>query len=181
VTAGNALALACRKLKEQLAAGGGRRAEAVFHPPTVNWAGGAHLAVADVDVELRTVRLAAYVAAYDHGRLINPAVAEGQLLGAIAQGIGGALFEEMTYDEAGQPVASLLDYRLPAAGDMPPVVLRQAGATPTDRNPLGIRGLGEAGIVAPAAAIANAVEDALWELGVRIDAVPVTPARLHAA
>jgi carbon-monoxide dehydrogenase large subunit len=181
VAAGNAVALACRQLQEQLAAGGERRAEAVFHPPTVNWAGGAHLAVVDVDVELRTVQLVGYVAAYDHGPLLNPAVAEGQLLGAIAQGIGGALLEEMAYDESGQPVASFLDYRLPSAADVPPVVLCQAGATVTDRNPLGIRGLGEAGIVAPAAAIANAIEDALWELGVRIDKVPVTPARLHQA
>jgi carbon-monoxide dehydrogenase large subunit len=181
VAAGNAVALAARALREQLEQGGERRAEAVFSPPTVNWAGGAHLAVIDVDVDLRTVRLVAYVAAFDHGPLLNPAVAEGQLLGAIAQGIGGALLEEMAYDEGGQPVASLVDYRLPTALDVPPVVLVQAGATPTDRNPLGIRGLGEAGIVAPAAAIANAVEDALWELGARIEAVPVTPARLHEA
>jgi carbon-monoxide dehydrogenase large subunit len=181
VAAGNAVALAAKALREQLETGGDRRAEADFEPRTVNWAGGAHLAVVDVDVDLRTVSIAAYVAAYDHGPLINPAVAEGQLVGAIAQGIGGALLEELAYDESGQPVASFVDYRLPSAADMPPVTLVQAGETPTDRNPLGIRGLGEAGIVAPAAAIANAVEDALWSLGVRIDTVPITAERLHRA
>lgn len=157
------------------------RVEAAFRPPTITWGGGVHIATVDVDSELGSVSLVDYVAAYDHGPLLNPQVAEGQMLGAIVQGIGGALLEEMVYDEIGQPLASFVDYLLPTAADVPPVRLVCVGETPTDRNPLGIRGLGEAGTVAPAAAIANAVEDALQDIGVVIDCVPITPQRVHDA
>ena len=117
----------------------------------------------------------------DHGPLLNPAVVEGQMHGAIVQGIGGALFEDVAYDERGRPAVSLAEYLLPTAAAVPRIRLASVGETPTDRNALGVRGLGEAGTVAPAAAIANAVETACAELGVRIDEVPLTPARLEQA
>jgi carbon-monoxide dehydrogenase large subunit len=164
-----------------VAAGGELEAEATFEPTTVTWGCGAHIATVDVDVGLRTFAIVDYVAAYDHGPLLNPSVVEGQLRGGILQGIGGGMLEELVYDKSGEPLTSLMDYLLPTATELPRVRLLQAGATPTDRNPLGIRGLGEAGTVAPAAAIANAVEDALAELGVRIDRAPVTAQALHDA
>jgi aerobic carbon-monoxide dehydrogenase large subunit len=157
------------------------RADAGFEPPTVTWGCGVHVATVDVDVGLRTCRIVDYVAAFDHGPLLNPAVVEGQMHGAIVQGIGGALFEDVAYDERGRPAVSLAEYLLPTAAVVPRIRLSSVGATPTDRNALGVRGLGEAGTVAPAAAIANAVETACAEFGVRIDEVPLTPARLDRA
>jgi carbon-monoxide dehydrogenase large subunit len=156
------------------------RAEGVFRPRTVTWGCGVHVATVEVDVELRAVRLIDYLATYDHGPLIDPFVVKGQMIGAIAQGIGGALCEEVVYGEDGQPSSvTLADYVLPDAKLMPLFRIFQAAASPSPANPLGLRGLGEAGTVAPAAAIASAVEDALHDLGVEISRVPITATRLH--
>jgi carbon-monoxide dehydrogenase large subunit len=157
-------------------------AEGVFEPPTVTWGCGVHVATVEVDVGLRAVRILDYVAAYDHGPLVDPFAVTGQMEGAIAQGIGSALCEEVLYDDNGQPTSlTLADYVLPTARVLPSFRVLQAAASPSPSNPLGLRGLGEAGTVAPPAAIANAVEDALAHDGVRIDRVPLTAERLHRA
>jgi len=149
-----------------------------FYPGTVTWAFGAHGVVAEVDVETGAVRLLAYAAMHDCGRPINPVIIEGQLHGGIAQGIGTALGEALVYDEAGQLLTgTLMDYPLPRADEMPSFAVAHLDF-PSVVNPLGIKGVGESGVIAPAAAIANAVEDALADRGVLIDRVPLTPARV---
>jgi len=149
-----------------------------FYPDSVTWAFGAHGAAVEVDVETGAVRLLAYAAVHDCGRAINPMVVEGQVHGGIAQGIGAGLQEELMYDDAGQLVtATLMDYALPRADQVPPLGvehLEHASAV----NALGIKGVGESGVIAPGAAIAGAVEDALAEYGVTVDRIPLTPARV---
>ena len=152
-----------------------------FYPDTVTWAFGAHATVVEVDVETGEVRLVAYAAVHDCGRPINPMVVEGQVHGGIAQGVGAGLHEEVLHDESGQLLsATLMDYALPRADQIPPLAVDHV-EFPSVVNPLGIKGVGESGVIAPAAAIANAVEDALSDRGARIDRVPVTPARVFEA
>lgn len=140
---------------------------------------GVHAGVVRVDPETAEVRIERYVIAYDVGRAINPQLVEGQLVGASAQGIGGALLEEFRYDETGQPqAASLMDYLLPTAAEMPPVETIIAEAAPSPLNPLGVKGAGEGGITAVGAAIAAAIDDALGRPGV-VTAIPATPDRIH--
>ncbi|HEV8309590.1 MAG TPA: xanthine dehydrogenase family protein molybdopterin-binding subunit [Methylomirabilota bacterium] len=149
-----------------------------FAPETVTWAFGAQACVVEVEVETAVVRLLAYVAVHDCGQPINPMVVEGQLHGGIVQGIGSALMEELVYDADGQLLTgSFMDYGLPRADDVPPLEVA-AVAFPSALNELGIKGVGESGIIAPGAAIANAVEDALAAYGVEVDRLPVTGARL---
>jgi carbon-monoxide dehydrogenase large subunit len=105
-------------------------------------------------------------------------IVEGQLHGGIAQGIGAALGEALVYDDAGQLLTgSLMDYFLPRADDMPPIDVIHLDF-PSAINPLGIKGVGESGVISPAAAVANAVEDALTDYGVRVDSPPLTSARV---
>jgi len=112
--------------------------------------------------------------------VINPIIVEGQVHGGVAQGVGGALFEDMSYDAEGQLVTgSLMDYALPKADDLPPIETVHL-EFPSPRNPLGVKGLGEGGAISPPAAIANAIEDALVPFGVRITETPVTGARIRA-
>ena len=149
-----------------------------FYPDTVTWAFGAQGCVVEVDVETGAVRLLRYVAVHDCGHAINPMVVEGQLHGGIAQGIGAALCEEVVYDETGQLLTgTLMDYPLPRADDIPHLEV-VALDHPSARNELGIKGVGESGIIAPPAAIANAVEDALLGHGVDLTSIPLTPARV---
>ena len=111
---------------------------------------------------------------------MNPIIVVGQVHGGVAQGVGGALYEEMVYDEAGQLLTgSLMDYLVPSATDLPPIDTVHL-EYPSPRNPLGIKGLGEGGAISPPAAIANAVEDALQSFGVKITETPVSPSRLLA-
>jgi carbon-monoxide dehydrogenase large subunit len=141
---------------------------------------GLHLAVVEVDVETGVPRVLRYVVVYDVGRCLNPMLVEGQLVGGLAQGLGAALHEELAYDSAGQLTAgTLMEYHLPAAGDMPPLELWVREEDPSPTNPLGVKGAGEDGIVAAGGAVANAVADALAPLGVEIRALPLRPARLH--
>jgi CO/xanthine dehydrogenase Mo-binding subunit len=107
-------------------------------------------------------------------------IVEGQLVGGLAQGIGGALYEELVYDADGQPLATtFLDYLLPSAGEMPRVTITKIlEETPTPLNPLGVKGAGEGGSSGAGAAIANAVADALSPLGVSITALPLSPDRI---
>jgi carbon-monoxide dehydrogenase large subunit len=160
------------------AGGPGLNACAFHYPGTVAWAFGVHAVALEVDVETGALRLLKYVAGHDCGRPINPMIVEGQIHGGVAQGIGTALGEELLYDEAGQLLTgTFMDYAIPRAGDMPPLEIHHLDF-PSPMNDLGIKGVGESGVVSPAAAIANAVEDALWERGVRVTRVPLTSARI---
>jgi carbon-monoxide dehydrogenase large subunit len=155
----------------------GLQARHHFQSFAATFSSGVHLAVVEVVPETGAIHVLAYVAVSDAGPLINPMIVEAQVQGGIAQGLGGALLEEIAYDAHGQPAGSFLDYAIPRADDMPDV--RQAHVhTPSPLNPLGVKGLGEAGALAPPPALANAVEDALSPLGVAIDETPLTPARV---
>ncbi len=155
-------------------------ASAYHHVPTVTYASAVHVARVEVDVDTGGVKLLRYVVAHDCGKVINPIIVEGQVHGGVAQGIGGALFEDMAYDEQGQLLAgSLMDYAVPKADDLPLIETVHL-EFPSPRNPLGVKGLGEGGAISPPAAIANAIEDALAPFGVRITETPVTPARIRA-
>jgi carbon-monoxide dehydrogenase large subunit len=151
-----------------------------FYPETVTWTFGTQAAVVEVDVETFRVRLLRYAIVHDPGRAINPTIVVGQMQGGAAQGIGAGLFEEVVYDSAGQVLtASLMDYAIPRADDLPelPVALTEH---PSVINELGIKGVGESGAIPGAAAIANAVEDALAAFGVTIAQAPVRPSGLFA-
>src|SRR5881409_3113780 len=155
-------------------------ATAYHHVPTVTFASAVHVAQVEVDVGTGHVTLLRYVVAHDCGKVINPLIVEGQVHGGIAQGVGGALYEGMVYDEQGQLLTgSLMDYLVPTAMELPPLETVHL-EFPSPRNPLGMKGLGEGGAISPPAAIANAIEDALEPFGVRITATPVSPARLLA-
>jgi aerobic carbon-monoxide dehydrogenase large subunit len=148
--------------------------------PRPSFASGVHVAIVEIDRETFEVRVLDYAVVSDAGLLLNPLIVEGQIVGGVAQGVGGALFEELTYDEHGNFLSqSLMDYCMPSAAQIPSVKIAHLH-TPSPLNPLGVKGLGEGGAMAPPAAIANAVEDALRALGVRIDATPITPSRLAA-
>ena len=151
-----------------------------YVPQTVTWANAAHVVVVEVDPGTGEVRLLDYAVAHDSGPAINPLFVEGQVRGGVAQGIGGALYEEFVYDDLGQLLTgTLLDYLLPGCGEIPNI--RQVHLeTPSPLNPLGLKGIGEGGAIAPPVAIANAVVDALRPLGVEISETPVTPERLLA-
>jgi len=155
-------------------------ASAYHHVPTVTYASAVHVAKVEVDVGTGHVKLLGYLVAHDCGKIINPVIVEGQVHGGVAQGVGGALYEEMVYDDAGQLLTgSLMDYLVPTATDLPPIDTVHL-EYPSPRNPLGIKGLGEGGAISPPAAIANAIEDALQPFGVKITETPVSPARLLA-
>jgi carbon-monoxide dehydrogenase large subunit len=141
----------------------------------------AHAAVVAVDVELGEVEILDYAVVEDGGVLVNPMIVDGQVYGGTAQGIGTALYEEMPFDELGQPLASTLaDYLLPGATEVPAVRIDHM-ETPSPYTEFGQKGLGEGGAIGPPAAIANAVNDALSPLGVEIGETPITPRRLLAA
>jgi carbon-monoxide dehydrogenase large subunit len=158
----------------------GLAAAHVFEAPKMTYPYGTHAAVVEVDVETGVVTLRAYAIAYDIGRAVNPMIVHGQLVGALAQGIGGALLEELVYDGEGQLLTTtFMDYLLPTAMEMPAATtVRILEETPTPLNPLGVKGAGEGGSSGAGAAIANAVADALAPLGVAITALPLTPDRL---
>jgi carbon-monoxide dehydrogenase large subunit len=139
---------------------------------------GIHFAVVQVDRETGGVQVERYVIAYDIGRAINPALVEGQIVGGFAQGLGGALMEEFTFNERGDPLATTFaDYLMPTVRETPmvDVILREDHKSPL--NPLGIKGAGESGITGVGAAIASAIDDAIGLPGA-ITQLPVTPQRL---
>jgi len=138
-----------------------------------------HIAAVEVDPQTYEVRVDRYVVAEDCGRIINPLIVDGQVRGGVAQGIGAALYEEVVHDAQGQlHTASLVDYLVPAASEIPPIaVVHLETASPTTLG--GYRGMGEGGTIGAPAAIANAVSDALAPLGIAIDELPVTPERLY--
>jgi len=151
-----------------------------FQPGALTYGMSSHAVELEVDVETGGVRILRYVVVNDSGRIINPMIVEGQVTGGAAHGIGNALFELMAYDAAAQPLTTTFaDYPLPGATDVPPIEVRLV-EFPSPLNPLGVKGVGEAGCVPAAAAIVSAIEDALAPFGCRIDQYPVTPARLLA-
>jgi len=174
------LARAALRSRASATAGGapGLSACAFFYPGSVTWAFGGQAVVVEVDVETGAVTLLRCVAVHDCGRPINPMIVEGQLHGGIAQGIGSALYEELVYDETGQLLtATFMDYCPPRADQIPALDVMSLDY-PSTVNPLGIKGVGESGIIAGAAAIGNAVEDALADRGVVVTRVPLTPRRI---
>jgi carbon-monoxide dehydrogenase large subunit len=152
-----------------------------FEPPTVTWSYAAYAAVVEVDTELGRVRIDDYAIAHDCGVVVNPMLVEGQIVGGAVQGIGGALFEAITYDTAGQPLTTtLMDYLLPCAADIPRFTLIHQHS-PSPLNPFGVKGVGEGGPIAPPAAIANAVADALRAAKVEFNRTPIAPQHIVAA
>jgi CO/xanthine dehydrogenase Mo-binding subunit len=146
-----------------------------YSPPRSTFAAGMHAAIVDVDPDTAEIRVLRYAVVHDCGRLINPRIVEGQIHGGVAQGIGGALYERMVYDGAGQLLnASFMDFLMPYATEIPFIETDHL-ETPSPLNPLGIKGAGEAGVIPVSAVIAAAIEDAE---GIRIDAMPISPDEL---
>ena len=159
----------------------GLEARYYYESETPPFAYGVHAVLAEVEPETGAVRIERYVVVSDSGRLINPTIAEGQIVGGVAQGLGGALMEHLVYDAEGQLLSSsLLDYAVPNARDMPMVEMVHL-EIPTPLNPLGIKGLGEGGAVGAHAAVANAVADALQAVHVKVLATPLSPGAVRAA
>src|SRR5437867_12515443 len=139
---------------------------------------GAHLAVVEIDIDTGRVRILRYVAVDDCGRVVNPALVEGQIAGGIAQGLGGALTEHCAYDEVGQLLTTtLMDYAVPTFADVPSIEMHHL-ETPAPGIVGGFKGAGEAGATGAPAAILNAVNDALAPLGVMLTEQPITPERV---
>ncbi len=148
--------------------------------PAMTFANGVHAAIVEVDPETGGVRILRYVLVHDCGRIVNPAIVEGQVLGGLAQGIGGALLERLLFDPTGQPqTTSFMDFRLPTVDDIPEVRLAHF-ETPSPLNPLGVKGTGEAGVIPVSAVIAEAIEDALAPFGARVDSMPLFPDQIVA-
>jgi carbon-monoxide dehydrogenase large subunit len=153
----------------------GLRESAYFTPERSTYTNGCHVAEVEVDVETGEVTILNYVAGHDCGKVINPLIVDGQVIGGVAHGIGNALYEWMHYDSEGQPLTTNFgEYLMPLASDMPPLSMVHL-ETPTPLNPLGVKGAGEGGTIPAPAAIAAAIEDALLPFDVRIAQVPVTP------
>jgi carbon-monoxide dehydrogenase large subunit len=155
---------------------------AEFQPPNVTFPNGCHLCEVEIDPETGVVRIDRYTVVEDIGNVLNPKLAHGQIQGGVAMGIGQALGEAIRYDEdTGQLITgSFMDYQMPRADEMPAVNLTTR-PVPTKVNPLGVKGVGEAGTVGSMAAVINAVCDALAPLGVKHIEMPATPARIWAA
>jgi carbon-monoxide dehydrogenase large subunit len=149
-----------------------------WQPPTVTWSYAVHVAIVEVDRETGRVRIEDYAVAHDCGNVVNPMLVEGQIMGGAAQGLGGILCEAVAYDANGQLLSgSLMDYALPTASDIPDMkIIHQHSPSPL--NPLGVKGVGEGGAVAPPAAIANAVCDALAPFNFELNATPIRPEQI---
>jgi len=160
---------------------GGLESSVVFSPPNATWPFGSHLALVEVDPDTGDVDILEYWATDDCGNVINPMIVDGQVHGGIAQGIAQALFEEAIYDDTGNLLtSSLADYPLPAAESLPMFSLDRT-VTVTDVNPLGVKGIGEAGTIGSAQTIVNAVVDAVSHLGVKHIDMPLRPKRVWQA
>jgi carbon-monoxide dehydrogenase large subunit len=159
--------------------------EARFTYQPENWTHpyGIHVAAVEVAPEVGTVNVLGYWIAHDCGSLLNPMIVDGQITGGLAQGIGGALLEQLVYDDIGQPLCrTFMEYALPTAATMPPLAIAHL-ETPSPHTPGGMKGMAEGGTIAAPATIANAVADALAGAGVDHGAItfyPLTPARIFA-
>ncbi|MDQ2847763.1 MAG: aerobic carbon-monoxide dehydrogenase large subunit [Actinomycetota bacterium] len=146
-----------------------------YSPPRSTFASGMHAAIVEIDSDTSEIAIRKYCVVHDCGNLINPMIVEGQVHGGVAQGIGGALYEKMAYDESGQLLnASFMDFLMPYVTEIPQLELGHQ-QTPSPLNPLGIKGAGEAGVIPVSAVIASAVENAV---GFAIDAMPLDPSML---
>jgi carbon-monoxide dehydrogenase large subunit len=156
-------------------------AESAHYDPPGTFSNACHVAIVEVDIETGGVRVERFLAVEDAGRIINPLIADGQVHGGIAQGIGNALFEEIVYDALGNiHTATLADYLPPTAREIPPIGLQHI-ETLAASSVTGAKGLGEGGAIGAPAAVVNAVNDALAPFEVSIDAMPATPQRIRAA
>ena len=180
---GSALLLALQDVRAQLDAGATPpvTASARFELAGPAFSHGAYLAFLEIERTTGEVLIQRIAAADDCGRVINPLLAEGQVIGATVQAIGECLYEQVGYDEYGQPLAvNLYDYHVPTAFSVPPIA-SELRETPSPLNPLGAKGVGEAGSIGAPAAIANAVADALTPLGVPHVDLPFTSSRVWEA
>lgn len=160
-------------------AGSGLYAQADYDPRGT-FSNACHVAEVEVDPETGHVRILRYLVAEDAGRLINPAIAEGQIRGGVAQGIANALYEELVYDEDGNlSTASLMDYLPPTSAEIPPITIMHR-QTVSDTELTGAKGIGEGGTIGAPAAVLSAISDALDHLGVQVFHIPQSPHRLHA-
>ena len=149
-----------------------------WEPPNFTFPFGAHIAVTEVDRDTGDVRILRYIAVDDCGNMINPLLVDGQVHGGIAQGLGQALYEQAVYDENGQLITGeLTDYAIPKCAMMPHIESEHT-VTPSPVNPLGVKGVGEAGTIASSPAVVNSVVDALSPLGVRHIDMPLTPEKI---
>ena len=156
----------------------GLESTAYFGPDRGSTASGVHAVIVEVDPETAMVKVLRYVVVHDCGTIINPLLVEGQIHGGVAQGIGNAFFEQLVYDEQGQLMnASFMDYLLPTATDVPPIETDHR-ETPSPFNPMGLKGVGEAGCIPTGAVFAQALEDALGGTGLEICEIPLNPNRL---
>ncbi len=159
----------------------GLEATRYFEPGNFVYPFGTHLAAVEVDPETGEIKILKYVCVDDCGKQLNPMIVEGQLHGGIAQGIGQALFEQVVYDADGQLISgTLMDYALPTAAMLPNFTLDHT-VTPTNSNPLGVKGIGEAGTIASTPVIVNAVMDALKPFGITNIDMPLLPERVWKA
>jgi carbon-monoxide dehydrogenase large subunit len=156
-------------------------ADATYDPENFSYPHGTHLCAAEVDTETGRVRIRSYVCVDDVGKVVNPLIVAGQVHGGLAQGIAQALFEEAVHDESGTlTTATFVDYLVPSAADLPSFTTDRT-ETPATTNPLGVKGVGEAGTIASTPAVVNAVVDAVRHLGVSDIAMPCTPMRVWRA
>jgi carbon-monoxide dehydrogenase large subunit len=157
--------------------------ETTYEREAITVPNGCHAAEVEVDPETGVVKVIGFWAVDDFGKIVNPMLADGQVMGGVVQGLGQALLEEIVYDEtSGQPLtASLMDYALPRADHIPPLVVEYDESAPTSRNPLGVKGAGEAGCCGAPPAIVNAVLDALADYGVIHIDMPITPQKVWRA
>ena len=157
----------------------GLEADGWFHTEHMTYPYGLHAAVVRIDPGTGKLEIERFMVAYDVGRALNPLLVEGQIAGGVAQGIGGAVYEEFLYAPDGTPLCTtFMDYLIPTSAEVPDVETLVTEDAPSPLNPLGVKGAGEGGTTAVAAAIASAVDDALQQPGA-IDAVPITPGTLH--
>jgi carbon-monoxide dehydrogenase large subunit len=156
----------------------GLESTAYFGPDRGSTANGVHAVIVEVDPETAMVEIKRYLVVHDCGVIINPLLVEGQIHGGVAHGIGNAFYEQLAYDDQGQLLnASFMDYLLPTATDVPPIETAHR-ETPSPFNPIGLKGVGEAGCIPTGALFAQAVEDALAEFGIEITEIPLSPNRL---
>jgi carbon-monoxide dehydrogenase large subunit len=155
--------------------------DATFDPENFSYPHGTHLCATEVDTETGQVTIRSYVAVDDVGKVVNPLIVDGQVHGGLAQGIAQALYEEAIYDDEGNlTTTTMADYLLPSAADLPHFTTDRT-ETPATTNPLGVKGVGEAGTIASTPAVVNAIVDALRPLGIRDITMPCTPERVWRA
>ncbi len=163
---------AAQRVGGRLEEGGALDVTAVFRVATVTWTMGVHAVILGVHRRTGIVKVLRYAVSHEGGREINPKVVEGQVIGGIAQGLGGALFEQWSYSDTGEPLSTTFAaYHLPLSTDVPRVTVKHLHVD-TPVNPIGVRGAGESGTIAVYAAVAGAVDDALGD-GYHVGSTPI--------